>query len=76
VPRQHQVPAAATFATDATFGLSGFFNVILLVTTRPETGLFGQLMFEAPARPPSILESEGNGEMADDDYRLARLPSG
>ena len=77
-PSQHEVPSAATFATDAVFGLSGFINAILLVTTRPESGLFGQLMFTPPAKPPSIVESEDqvdNGEMAGDDYMLGRLPS-
>jgi len=67
-----QVPSAATFATEAAFGLSGFFNVILLVNTRP--GLFGQL---PPARPPSITESEDQidkRDMAGDGHMLERLP--
>ena len=47
----HSMPAAATFISSSIFGLSGFLNVILLVTTKPESGLFGQLMFVSPAQP-------------------------
>ena len=61
------MPSAATLASEAIFGLSGFFNVILLLTTKPGSGLFGQLMFISPAQPPSNMVS-------DDEYRLGKLP--
>lgn len=51
----HQVPPAATFVAVSIFGLSGFFNVILLLTTRRTSGLFGELMFTAPSRTPIIF---------------------
>jgi hypothetical protein len=54
------VPAAATFAVGTIFNLSGLFNVILLLTTRPESGLFGKLMRNPSGVPsgPSNLKSE------------------
>ncbi|KAF9527370.1 hypothetical protein CPB83DRAFT_876503 [Crepidotus variabilis] len=33
--------AAATFAVTSIYGLSGLFNVILLLSTKPDAGLFG-----------------------------------
>ncbi len=39
------LPAAATLVFSSIFQLSGFFNVLLLLTTRPDIGLFGR-------RPP------------------------
>ena len=53
------VPSAATFSVCALFGLSGLFNVVLLMTTKPESGLFGRLMFTAEAKPPSPLPLTG-----------------
>lgn len=53
------VPPAATFVAVSIFGLSGFFNVILLLTTRRTSGLFGELMFTAPSRTPIILFRNG-----------------
>ena len=38
--------------------LSGFINVVLLLSTRPESGLFGQLMFRHPATLLPSLTSE------------------
>ena len=55
-------PSAATFFACALFGLSGFFNVVLLLTTKPESGLFGRLMFTAEARPPSPLPLTGHDD--------------
>ena len=48
-------PAEFNLAVLAIFGLSGFLNAILLLTTRPQSGLFGKLMFTTEARPPSPL---------------------
>ena len=56
----NSVPPAATFSVCALFGLSGLFNVVLLMTTKPESGLFGRLMFTAEARPPSPLPLTGH----------------
>jgi hypothetical protein len=39
------------FVASSLFGLSGLINVVLLLTTKPESGLFGQLMFKRPAKP-------------------------
>ena len=52
----NSVSSSATFIVVSIFGLSGFVDVILLLTTRPQAGLFGQLMFrdKTPARPFSI----------------------
>ena len=40
----NSVPPAATFTVVAIFGLSGFFDIILLLTTRPQAALFSNLM--------------------------------
>lgn len=57
-----RVHAAATFAVTSIFALSGFLNVVLVLTTRPDIKLFGGLISEsqagplppAPAAPPTI----------------------
>lgn len=67
------VPPAATFAAFTLFALSGFFNVVLLLKTRPASGLFGQLMFRLPVKPPLLHERDGRRcdvEMTD----LGRAP--
>ena len=72
----NDVPSAATFVGTAIFGLSGFFNVILLITTKPESGLFGQLMFRSPTAPPSILELDQDIDAErEEGYMIGRLPS-
>lgn len=72
----NNVPATATLASEAIFGLSGFFNVILLLTTKPESGLFGQLMFISPARPPlSIFDPYQDEGLTVDEHRLGKVPS-
>jgi len=53
----NHVPAAATLAVTSVFALSGFFNVVLLLTTRPEAELFGGMVFEdglPPGPPPAV----------------------
>ena len=52
------IPAEWNFVVLAIFGLSGFLNTILLLTTRPQSGLFGRLMFTSEARPPSLSMAE------------------
>lgn len=66
------MPSAATFTVEAIFGLSGFFNVILLLTTRPESGLFGQLMFVSPAR---LTPADSRFRREQVEFRLGRMPS-
>ena len=45
------VPEVATFAVATIFSLSGFLNVMLVLATKPNLGLFGR--HEPSARPPS-----------------------
>jgi hypothetical protein len=72
----HNMPSVATLASESIFGLSGFLNVVLLLTTKPESGLFGHLMFISPARPPVItLDSYREERSTDDEYRLGKLAS-
>ena len=47
------IPAEANFFALALFGLSGFLNVILLLTTKPL--LFGGLMYRPPL--PAVEEN-------------------
>ena len=54
-----KVPSALTFTAVSLFGLSGFFDTILLFRTRPSSGIFGELMFRRPVRPPSPVEQPG-----------------
>jgi len=63
------VPPPATFTAVSLFGLSGFFNAVLLMKTRPSSGLFGQLMFAPLARLPEL---HNNMDQVDTD--LGRLP--
>src|SRR5260221_7136958 len=57
------VSPAEIFATQSLFALNGFFNAILLLKTRPSSGLFGKLMFRTPARPPSPYEQRDSDDM-------------
>ena len=52
------IPSAAVFASVSMFNLSGFFNVVLLLNTKPNSGLFGHLVFVSPRRPPSPTLSD------------------
>ena len=54
----NQVPAAATFAVGSIFALSGFFNVVLLLKTRPEAELFGGMISEGVLPPAGPLEPQ------------------
>ena len=64
----------ALFATMSLASLLGFFDVILLLTTRRSSGLFGRLMFLRPARPPSIHDQDAEMEGMDRDLGLGMLP--
>src|SRR5260221_14057479 len=52
---RNDIPSAASFFAVSIFGLSGFLNVVLLLSTRPNSGLFGKLVFEPARRPPSTV---------------------
>jgi len=65
-----KISPTATLAVVAVFGLSGFFNVILLLKTRPSLGLFGHLMFLRPAAP--LLPDDHRVQMV--DMGLGRPP--
>jgi hypothetical protein len=78
--RPNRVPSAATFAVVAIYGLSGACNVILLLTTRPDSTLFCKFKTLTAGRAPSLhsqghsshnLTENGEGE----DVGLGRLPS-
>jgi len=75
------VPSAATFAVMAIFSLSGTFNAILLLTTRPESGLFSRFnhddMSFAPSSAPLLSReiSASDSTVEVEEYNLGRLPS-
>jgi len=63
------MPSVYTFIVGTIFLLSGFFDVILIFTTRPNLGLFGQ-QGAMPAMPPTPeIEPEVAGES------MLRFPS-
>jgi hypothetical protein len=78
---RNSVPAAATFAVTSIFALSGFFNVVLVLTTRPDIKLFGGLITEsqagplpsASAAPPAIALHAL--PLGDDDRDEGKLPA-
>jgi len=53
-----RMPPAVTFAVVTIFGLSGFFNSILLVTTRRTSGLFGEFIPTTPRQPIIFFRNE------------------
>ena len=54
---RNYIPSAAIFFSVTMFTLSGFFNVVLLLNTKPNSGLFGHLVFVSPRRPPNVPTS-------------------
>ena len=50
----NNVPSAATLTVISLFQLSGLFNVILLITTKPNIGLFGNHPPPIPAGPQPL----------------------
>ena len=74
------VPPAATFAAVMLFGLSGTCNTILLLTTRPESGLFtrtndsetGFAPSSTPLQPREILASDSTVEVKENDLGTLR----
>lgn len=78
----NHVPPAATFASITIFGLSGACNAVLLLTTRPESGLFSRLNRDdegfAPSSPPlqpKQFAASGSNIDAEEEHELGRLPS-
>ena len=75
------VPSAATFAVMAIFSLSGACNAILLLTTRPESGLFSRFNHDdmgfapssVPLQPMEISASGSTVEV--EENNIGRLPS-
>ena len=77
----NRIPPAATFAAATIYGLSGFCNVILFLTTRPDAGLLGGDDHYAAGRPPSIRdagraiqEGEGMPYRDNEDSRFHQEP--
>jgi len=54
------IPVAAAFATFTLFSLSGFFNVVLLLSTRPKAGIFSSLV--PPQLPPEPTLSNSQAD--------------
>ncbi|KIK09764.1 hypothetical protein K443DRAFT_671089, partial [Laccaria amethystina LaAM-08-1] len=79
VVRYTRVHHAATFASVITFGLSGACNAILLLTTRPESGLFSRPKHDdmgfAPSSPPLQPKASRSNINAEEEYELGRLPA-
>ncbi|KAF8971116.1 hypothetical protein BDZ97DRAFT_2054852 [Flammula alnicola] len=80
----NSVSGTATFAVTALYGLSGACNVVLLLTTRPESVLFSKPMdlTSDSGRAPSLLMEEARStqevmikEQDKGDTGLGRLPS-
>lgn len=53
--------SVATFTVITIFNLSGFFNVVLVFTTKPKLGLFGQQSCPTLGRPMLDSEAEATG---------------
>lgn len=64
------VPSAATLAVMAIFSLSGACNAILLLTTRPESGLFSRFNYD----DTSFREISAS-DVEVEEYDSGRLPS-
>ena len=77
------VPSAATLAVDTLFNLSGAVNVLLLLTTRPDSALFGKQAHFSTGQAPGfqqsteILEADSFNQEGQrgDEAELGELPS-
>lgn len=65
------VSHAATFAGSTLFNFSGLFNVVLLLKTRPDSGLFGRTI---PPGLPSAVSVPEKTSKEDEDHPQGRLP--
>ncbi|RDB16862.1 hypothetical protein Hypma_002509 [Hypsizygus marmoreus] len=74
------ISASATMAVTSIYGLSGALNVVLLLTTRPNSILFGRSTC-APSRKPTVplatykTNSVNDTDGGDPSSDLGRLPS-
>jgi len=77
------VPSAATLAADTLFNLSGAVNVLLLLTTRPDSALFGNQAHFSTGQVPGFRQFTENLEVdlfnqesqSRDEAELGELPS-
>lgn len=75
--RTNSIPSSATFTVISIYGLSGAFNVILFVVTRPESILFGRRsdLGMLPERTPPTHKHEITDTSTQGGSNLGRLPS-
>jgi len=78
--RPNRVPSTATFAVVALYSLSGACNVVLLLTTRPDSLLFCKFTRLTAIRAPSPRNSPGQSshnltENEGGEGNIGRLPS-
>jgi len=75
----NHVPSTAIFAVAAIYRLSGACDVVLLLSTRPESALFGKPKRFASGRALSRRNSQEHSssleDEGDNDVELGRLPS-
>jgi len=71
---RNDTPSAVIFFASSIFTLGGFLNVVLLLSTRPNSGLFGKLVFEPPMTGslPEVngVTEERRGDSPQDQGRL------
>jgi len=77
--RPNRVSSTATFAVAAIYGLSGVCNVVLLLTTRPDSVLFCKFKRLTEGHAPSLRNSpeQSSHDLTDNDgdEGIGRLPS-
>ncbi|KAJ7045895.1 hypothetical protein C8F04DRAFT_1227946 [Mycena alexandri] len=87
--RANKIPSAATFGVISLYGLSGALNVVLLLSTKPDSMLFGDAGVEADGRghghgrAPSPFRADESASdfrarsraSRDSSLQLGRLPS-
>ncbi|KAH9484981.1 hypothetical protein JR316_0001885 [Psilocybe cubensis] len=69
---ENKISATATLAVTAIYGLSGASNVVLLLTTRPESVLFGKHPYVSVMRAPSPVLSTNHDERSESGYESGR----
>ncbi|PPQ89327.1 hypothetical protein CVT25_003164 [Psilocybe cyanescens] len=62
---ENRISVTLTLAVTALYGLSGAYNVILLLTTRPESVLFGKRPYVSVGRAPSLVLSVNRVTLSD-----------
>jgi len=75
-PTGDSVPPPWTLTVITVFGLSGFLNVILVLTTKPNLSLFGQHQETRSCRPPSPSAiNRFKGDSGSEVVEMKRLSS-